>query len=475
MRPITLFSLLLPYLAAAQSTTQTGSYGAAPSGGFDGSAPGGGGSGGQSSSTAMYLVGKYTVDNQTVTNSSQTITTSTADENVVLVTNGGNLTLQNSVVKKTGGDTDSGDNSNFYGLNAAICVQNSSVVYLENVEVYSNAEGSNAVFSTGTGSVAYVKNVNITTESNSSRGLDSTQKGTIYAENIIISTKGQHCAGLANDRGEGVTVANNVHITTAGNGSPGIYCTGNITATNVESVSTAAQCIVVEGFNNVTLTDGVMVGYDQAAVMLYQSASGDASNGDAIFSMTRGSLFINTTAELATSTSRTASGGTVNTTTSNANGSYIYITNQKAYVYLYDHAVIAGTSGVLAKCSTDSWGTSGSNGGNLFLEANAVDLAGELLADNISTISVTFSNSSTFIGSIPIYGGKTGVSLDDTSKWTLTANSYLWNFTDADTTFANVVDNGFSIYYNTSSSVNSWLDGNTVALAGGGNVAPWTA
>jgi len=65
------------------------------------------------------------------------------------------------------------------------------------------------------------------------------------------------------------------------------------------------------------------------------------------------------------------------------------------------------------------------------------------------------------------------LSLDSTSSWSVTGTSYVTGLTDADSSLSNIDDNGFSIYYDSSSSANSWLSGKTVTLKDGGKLIPY--
>ena len=65
------------------------------------------------------------------------------------------------------------------------------------------------------------------------------------------------------------------------------------------------------------------------------------------------------------------------------------------------------------------------------------------------------------------------LSLDKTSKWTVTGTSYLTSLTDADTALSNINENGNNIYYDSSSSANSWLKGKTATLKDGGKLIPY--
>jgi len=63
------------------------------------------------------------------------------------------------------------------------------------------------------------------------------------------------------------------------------------------------------------------------------------------------------------------------------------------------------------------------------------------------------------------------LALDNTSQWEVTGDSYLTSFEDADSTLANIKDNGHTIYYHADEETNSaWLQGKTYALPDGGKL-----
>lgn len=51
-------------------------------------------------------------------------------------------------------------------------------------------------------------------------------------------------------------------------------------------------------------------------------------------------------------------------------------------------------------------------------------------------------------------------------------NSYLTVLKDEDTSLANIEDNGYTIYYSSTNSENSWLNGTTITLKDGGKLTP---
>ena len=89
-----------------------------------------------------------------------------------------------------------------------------------------------------------------------------------------------------------IKTVNEGTYTTTGNGSPTIYSTADITVSDATLVAKASEGVVIEGANSVTLNNcdltdsntklnGQSTTYKN--IFLYQSMSGDASNGTATF------------------------------------------------------------------------------------------------------------------------------------------------------------------------------------------------
>ena len=365
---------------------------------------------------------------------------SNADESVILVENGGNLTLTDAIVSKTDGDSSNTENSEFYGINAGILVTKESTATIKNATITTSAKGSNAVFATGENSKIYISNSTIkTTAESSARGLDATYGGYIEADNVNITTSGNSCASLATDRGEGTVIANNSKLETNGVGSPVIYSTGDIAITNTNGVANFSQMVVIEGKNSATVTNSVLTAsakgnrndVDQAGIMIYQSMSGDASVGTGNFTATNSSLSIL------------------------ANSKYyqtapmFFITNTNAIINLENTKLSYGSNLLISIKATDEWGNSGSNGGNLTFNANKQDLNGNIEVDNISTLVLNLENSS-YSGTIngDNNAKNIAITLDSNSTITLTGNSYVTSLKDDDTSYSNINFNGYKLYVN---------------------------
>lgn len=100
-------------------------------------------------------------------------------------------------------------------------------------------------------------------------------------------------------------------------------------------------------------------------------------------------------------------------------------------------------------------------------------ITGDLVAYNGSTIDIAFKHRSSWTGAAKWgYGSASiDVHLDASSNWTLTGDSKLDTFRNADKNLENVFSEGYSIYYNASAEGNSWITG-TVKLKGGGKLRP---
>ena len=367
-------------------------------------------------------------------------TTSESDKSVILVENGGNLTLDGATVTKTGGDSSNTENSEFYGVNAGILVTENSTATIKNATISTNAKGSNAVFSTGTNSKIYISDSTITTTgSGSSRGLDTTYGGYIEADNVNIKTQGGSCASLATDRGEGTVIAKNSKLETNGSGSPVIYSTGDISISNTTGTANGSQMVVIEGKNSATVTNSTLTASgkgnrgdtDQAGIMIYQSMSGDAGEGTGTFSAENSSLSIQANSNYY----KTAS--------------MFFITNTDAVINLKNCKLSYGSNILISSKGTSEWGNSGSNGGDVTLNAENQTLEGNIEIDNISTLNMNLNNSS-YKGMINSDNTAKEITLklDSNSSITLTGDSYITSLEDSDTSYSNINFNGYKLYVN---------------------------
>ena len=364
------------------------------------------------------------------TNNLQTYSSTEGSQNALLVTNGTSK-ISNAKITKSGNSND--ENSDFYGTNAAVLVKNSTL-NIDGGSFTTNGSHANGVFAYANGTIN-LTNTNIKTTSNNSGAIMVTGGGKLNATNVTAETDGNSSAPIRSDRGGGTMIVNGGKYTANGIGSPIIYSTANVTVNNVTLISTKSEGAVVEGknsitLNNVNLTDSntTLNGNSETYknIFIYQSMSGDADEGTASF---------------------TAKDSTITTN----KGDTIFVTNTKATISLTNNKIINNDStGAFLRIQSGKWGRSGSNGGDVTLNANDQTINGDIFVDNISTLNMKLTNRSNYTGKIN--GNNTAknitLSLDSTSKITLTGDTYVTNLEDADSSYSNIKFNGYKLYVN---------------------------
>ena len=388
---------------------------------------------------ATYTASKEITSDENITEGEFSSTNS--DENAILASGNIKANLSNIKVSKTG-DSDGGDNTSFYGTNSAILAKDGANLTIKNATITTDANGANGVFSYGgsattnnsnsDGTTVNISNSTITTSKNNSGGIMTTGGGIMNATNLTINTSGTSSAAIRSDRGGGTVTVNKGTYKTAGQGSPTIYSTADITVKNAELIATASEGVVIEGKNSVTLENVELIDTNNTLngqsttyknIFIYQSMSGDAAEGEAVF---------------------TSKDSTITTN----NGDSFYVTNTTATINLENNTIVNNDStGNFLRIQKDSWGNSGSNGGTVTLNLTNQKVEGNIVVDEISKLTITLSNKSSFTGTINNENqGEVSLTLDKTSTLTLTKDTYLSSLTNEDSTNSNINLNGYKLY-----------------------------
>lgn len=393
----------------------------------------------------------YSAGTQLSSDTNQTggeYTSSASDENAILIDSGAAVALTDPTVTKTG-DSDGGDRCSFYGVNAAVLAKDGANVTITGGTITTSANGANGVFSyggngaqngaTGDGTTVTISDTTITTTGDNAGGIMTTGGGITSASNLTIETSGRSSAAIRTDRGGGTVTVNGGSYTTNGLGSPAIYSTADITVSGAALSSNLSEGVCIEGKNSITLNDCDLTANNTQcngnatfldSIMIYQSMSGDADSGTSAFTMNGGSL-------------------------TSKSGHVFHVTNTHAIITLSGVKIVnEDADDVLLSVCDDGW-----NGGNNHAEliADQQTLSGSVLVGDNSQLTLTLSNGSAFTGSISgeitnsrgdVISTETGdvsVTIDDTSTWTLTADSYVTSFTGgAD----QIISNGYTLYVN---------------------------
>ena len=398
---------------------------------------------GQSSAqTASYTAVKELTEDTTLKSGSYS--SKSADENVVLATGDIKAALSGLTITKTG-DSDGGDNSNFYGTNSGIIAKDGASLTLKNLKVTTKASGANGVFSYGgsattdneggDGTTVTISDSKITTTGDNAGGIMTTGGSIMNASDLTIKTAGTSSAAIRSDRGGGTVNVDGGTYTTTGAGSPAIYSTADITASSAKLIAKASEGIVIEGKNSVTINDceltddnttlnGQSTTYKNT--FLYQSMSGDAADGQAEFTATNSDITTN-------------------------KGDTLYVTNTTASINLKNNTITNNDSeGNFLRAQADSWGSSDSNGGNVTLTMTKQKASGNIVIDSISTLDMTMKSGSSYTGTINGDNSAKSIklTLDKKSKIKLTGDSYVTSLDDADTDYSNIDFNGYTLYVN---------------------------
>lgn len=412
--------------------------------------PGGGGFGGGTppgGATSDFTYTATTEITEAAEQADLTYQSETADESALIINTGDVVTISNPTVIKTG-DSNGGDNCNFYGLNAGVLAMGGTTTNITGGIIETSASGANGVFSyggnggrngaEGDGTTVNISDTIITTTGDGSGGIMTTGGGITNAANLTITTSGRSSAAIRTDRGGGLVTVDGGTYTTNGLGSPAIYSTADITVKNATLVSNLSEGVCIEGKNTITLENCNMTANNTQCngnatfhdtIMIYQSMSGDADSGTSSFTMTGGSL-------------------------TSQSGHMFHVTNTHAVINLSGVQLINEGSDILLSVCDDGW-----NGASNIAEVNAdgQELEGAILVGDNSTLTLTLANGSTFTGyfsgeienakgeTVSTEIGTVNVSLDESSTWTLTADSYITSF---EGNAANVTGNGYTLYVN---------------------------
>lgn len=366
--------------------------------------------------------------------------TSTDDENALRV-DGAAVTLDGVTVDKSAGAASNTEDGDFYGMNAALLAMNGAAVTIKNATVTSSAQNGNGVFSYGSGTTVNISDPTITTTADNSGGIQTTGSGTTSASNLVVETSGNSSAAIRSDRGGGTVNVSGGAYTSNGYNSPAVYSTADITVKNANLTANNSEALVIEGKNSITLEDCYVTGNMSDTkgtsssenvhnVMIYQSMSGDADVGTSVFSMTGGSLV-------------------------GSSGDMFYITNTHCLLTLSGVNIVNNDADgallrVVGNSASRGWGTAGSNGAQVEFAADGQTLAGDIIVDTISNLTMTMKNGSTFTGTINIIDNAEGgtavsdnaiVAIENGCTWNLTGNCTLTSLTNNGT----INFNGYTI------------------------------
>ncbi|MFJ3804384.1 hypothetical protein ACIPSJ_49975 [Streptomyces sp. NPDC090088] len=369
------------------------------------SAPGPGGGTGTITGTSAY-----TLDGGTQTLSDTLFTVTDDNETAVLVKNAGTLRLQRPTVV-TSGNTESADDSSFYGLNAAVRATGAgSGIGVRGGSITTTGSGANALYADYDGSVT-MNGGRIDVSGQFAHPVLVSHNGSAVLRNVDMVSTACHGSAVATDQGDGTIEVRGGRLLATGKYSTVLYATGTIKAYRVHGVAQADNAVVMAGTTTTVLADHSDLTGAEEGVQGF--AMGPSSN---TLTIRGGSL--------------TAQGGPV-------------------FDFSGGTTVIDVSDGARLRSATDELATV-SGGGTVELNASHTRLNG-----TISGAALALSDGATW--SSPIAS-------------TLTSVTGLRIRGDQ----AHGITSAHTITYDASLTANAYLDGKTYKLTGGGTLTPST-
>jgi len=379
--------------------------------------------------------------------------------------------------------------SNSYGTNAAVLAYGTAatagtgatITIQDDLagdpsSISTSNDYTNGVFASMGGTVI-INDAVIGTQGNSAHALDATYAGTLTVSNVQASTTGNNSAVIVAADGGGNVAIDGGYYASSGLHSAGIRAAGTgsvVTVADTQASTTiSAQngpAVVVDGGNSVSIAStggGITVqgalGDDHGIFLYYNPSKADATAGTSIFTMTGGSI-----AYVCDATSGSSNPCPVGSASSDQNSpaTLFSVANTTATITLTDVIVTNTTPtdtnslGTLLTAAALNSGTTGLNGGVVTFNANGEALTGDVIVDSISTANINLAADS---ADVPVPSMLTGainnannagatvnMTIDATSTWVVTGDSYLTSLTNLVTDNSNITCqvSGCHVYVN---------------------------
>lgn len=299
------------------------------------------------------------IDGDSVTFENRTFSADRADQNALVVQNGGSAVLRNCTIRKTGNASSSQD-----GQNAALLVKSGGNLVMENCSVITDGLGADGIAAIGENACAVVSDTEIITKQAYSRGLVALDNGGVLAQYLTIRTEGDY-SPLCATRTRGSLQAGRVDGQTSGAHAFCLYAAGPMRLENSSLTARAADGCAVSGSGSLQLCQTTLTGEAGHAVLILNEED-DASPQSTQTALVQ------------------IQGGTL----SAKQGAGIFATNVQAKISFSDSPTVRAESNVLLRASAGPRGTAGQNGAVVLLDG-ACRAANIIQTDDISTVTAS--------------------------------------------------------------------------------------
>lgn len=323
----------------------------------------------------------------------------------------------------------------------ALLVQNGGVLTLRGADVNKTGDAGSPALSAATGSNAAVSVIGgsallddpiLTTNGLGASAVFVSGDGArITLSDGFLVTNRDASAGLTAGRGAIVEISGS-DIVTEGEDSPGVYALGDVSVAD-SSISAAKSPAAVTGAGSLRFFSSTLIG---TGIELLSDDTADVAA--CAVTLENGALTATADAPLFLASHASCSLSLKNVLLTFASGDLLSVTS-----------------------------------GALSMTAENQQLSGRIVCEEEGTLSLALTQGSSMTCCIEAaLPQSVSLSLDADSVWNVTADSYIGALADGDATLANIVGNGFTVFYDSGLEANAWLQGKPYALTDGGYLVP---
>ena len=338
-----------------------------------------------------------------------------ADENALRVSMA-YITAKGDTITKSG-DTSSAENSDLYGMNAALLVTHGGHGAFTDVKISSTGNGATGAYGYSKGTYINLTNAEISTTGAQASGVEVSQRAMMKVQDSTVSTTGNQSAAIRISKNGGILLTENSVFTASGANAHGIYTEGDVTVTGGSVKAEKTKAAVIKNISSITLDGATLEGNETGSlpynIVMYSDADAIGVTGTQQFEANQASLISH-------------------------KGGMFYVTGTHCRITLKDSTLTQDEAApVFTITGNDGgygWGDAGANGGHAEVILSHQILNGDILLDTISDINLNIKDQSTWTGAITIapnaqegapYKTNADIFIAEGSTWNLTADSQI--------------------------------------------------
>lgn len=374
------------------------------------------------------------------------------DTNTILIKSGNRVSLSNVLIYKRG-DSSNVLSARTYGTNAGLLVLKESILNLNNSTIETNATGATGLFAALDDAIINVDMTTIDTTGTESVGLAASLNGCINASNIKIKTSLSSSPSISAIR-NGIVNVTGAIIETNAQDSPIIDTDSEVNLDASTGDANASLIANIEGNGKVEINHS------------YLKAAGIKGSKDSVDTgiLIRRNVFNSDYKESANISIYKSSLEIKKQSRAYKKAPMFIVQNNNAVIDIENSSFIYGSTNFLKTINN----TRNTDKPMLvILNANNQKINGDIITDRGTSLEIHLTKSS-LKGSINSKQEmkKITLSLTKDSILELTGDSYISTIEDLDSSYNNIISNGYTLYYDI--KLNKELKGKTIDLKDGG-------